>query len=77
MPIFEYHCNQCDKDFELIVYSADTKPECPHCASQDIVKKFSSFAVSSSGKKHGKCNASDAAPCAHGGCGCGSGCCCH
>ncbi len=31
MPIFEFHCNSCDQDFEKLVFGADPEVECPHC----------------------------------------------
>ncbi len=74
MPIFEYVCRDCGKTFELIVRSGSGEPECPHCGSRGVAKKFSSFAVASAPARRG-CAASDAAPCPHGGCGCGPGCC--
>lgn len=74
MPIFEYHCPACGKDFELIVKNSASTPECPDCGAKELKRKFSSFAVAS-GNSKSKCRASDSAPCPHGGCGCGSGCC--
>ena len=35
MPIYDYHCQACDKTFELLVRSS-TVPVCPHCSSQDL-----------------------------------------
>lgn len=42
MPIFEYKCNKCDCDFELIV-SKNTVVECESCGSKDVKKKMSLF----------------------------------
>lgn len=30
MPIYDYHCDKCDKTFELLVKSSST-PSCPEC----------------------------------------------
>ncbi|MGH8119781.1 MAG: FmdB family zinc ribbon protein [Gammaproteobacteria bacterium] len=46
MPIYEYHCKCCDKNFELLVRSS-TKPACPACGNKNISKKMSAFAVGS------------------------------
>ena len=46
MPIYEYHCGECDKDFELLVRSS-TIIECPGCGNQELKKKLSAFAISS------------------------------
>ena len=40
MPLYSYHCENCDKDIELLVSFSDT-PECPTCASQDMVRQVS------------------------------------
>ena len=44
MPIYEYHCHPCDKEFELLVRNS-TKPACPECGSTKVIKKMSTFAV--------------------------------
>ncbi len=51
MPIFEYKCNQCKKEFEKLVFSGEDKDIfCPECKSKDVGKKMSasSFMGSSS-----------------------------
>jgi putative FmdB family regulatory protein len=45
MPIYEYKCNQCGEDFEMLVFGNKTV-DCPKCSSQDIKKKMSSFGMS-------------------------------
>ncbi|MBT7260993.1 MAG: zinc ribbon domain-containing protein [Desulfobacula sp.] len=55
MPIFEYQCNQCEKEFEKLVFIGEDKNiSCPDCKSEDVEKKMSvsSFMGSSS---LGKC----------------------
>ena len=50
MPIYEYACQECGKEFELLVSSersADLQT-CPHCASDRLSRKFSTFASLSS-----------------------------
>jgi putative FmdB family regulatory protein len=40
MPIFEYECNQCKKEFEKLVFAGEDKNiSCPECKSVDVVKK--------------------------------------
>nr|MBF0221014.1 zinc ribbon domain-containing protein [Desulfobulbaceae bacterium] len=43
MPIYEYHCNTCEVNFEKIVSSSTaTEPiNCEKCSSQNVVKKIS------------------------------------
>ena len=40
MPIFEYHCNACDLNFEYLVMGKDV-PSCPKCQSEDVNKLMS------------------------------------
>lgn len=40
MPIYDYHCNHCDKAFELLVRST-TILTCPHCGSTMLEKLVS------------------------------------
>ena len=51
MPLYEYHCEGCGKDFEeqqsLNFSSADTK--CPHCMKQKAVRKISAVTMSIKG----------------------------
>jgi putative FmdB family regulatory protein len=70
MPIYEFHCEKCGRDSELLVRSTNWKnSECPHCGSKKLSKKFSTFAAAASGASAGSGNGG-----AHS---CGGGCCCH
>ena len=48
MPIFEYACRKCSREFEQIVMGGAI-PECPGCKSRDLDKRLSAFAVQSKG----------------------------
>ena len=50
MPIYEYRCRACGRDFEALVRDAKAPP-CPHCDSEDIERLLSLFAVSSEGTR--------------------------
>lgn len=51
MPMFEYACVSCGKEFEKLVFSSETGPvTCPYCGSETTEKKLSVFASASSGK---------------------------
>jgi len=43
MPIYEYHCRSCGRDFETLVRASET-PACIHCSGADLEKKLSVFA---------------------------------
>lgn len=50
MPIYEYVCRSCGKEFEQLVSSSRAEPSpCPSCGAKGLDKKFSSFAVGSAG----------------------------
>lgn len=44
MPIFEYKCNVCGKEFEILS-SHSANVICPECQSEKLTKKFSLFAT--------------------------------
>ena len=48
MPIFDFHCKTCGKEFEALVRAQDAAPTCPSCRGVDLEKLLSGFAVSSS-----------------------------
>lgn len=53
MPIFEYRCKACEKEFEALVLGRD-KPRCPACDGGKLEKLLSSFSAvtgSSSGRR--------------------------
>lgn len=47
MPIFEYLCQECGQEFELLVRS-DTVLQCPTCDSDQLEKQLSVFATEKS-----------------------------
>lgn len=67
MPIYEYHCEKCGKDSELLVRNTEDKPECPDCGSTRLTKQFSVFAAA--GKPGGAhVHSGPGCCCNHGGC---------
>jgi putative FmdB family regulatory protein len=74
MPIYEYTCSSCDERFEELV-SADgrTLVACPACASSEVARLFSRFAMSSSsvGGDMPRMSGGGGGGCCGGGCGCG------
>ena len=48
MPLYEYHCQECQRDFERMVrfFDADQPQECPDCGGNQTVKRISTFATS-------------------------------
>ncbi len=73
MPLYEYHCQKCDSDVELLVRNDTEKPECPHCGSNKLEKQLSVAAAPVSGNANLPVSGPSEAPT----CGrpqCGSGC---
>jgi putative FmdB family regulatory protein len=70
MPIYEFHCEKCGKDSEILVRASDWKgAKCPQCGSTKLEKKFSVFASAGA--------AASPAPSGKSKGGCGPGCGCH
>lgn len=77
MPIYEYHCPSCGKDFERLV-RGDTRVTCPACAGRSVERRMSAtarpasgasdFNLSGLGPLKGKGNGGGG--CGGGGCGC-------
>ncbi|TWT47255.1 FmdB family zinc ribbon protein [Botrimarina hoheduenensis] len=66
MPLYEYHCPQCDSAHELLVRSEDQAPACPACGAQKLQKLLSVCASPATG---GSARAEPAGPCGSA-CGC-------
>lgn len=45
MPIYEYFCLKCKKEFEELVLNKEEEVKCPACGSKDLKRKFSIFAT--------------------------------
>jgi len=48
MPIYEYHCNECNNEFEKLMGFSDPQsnaPECPVCNSTNTRKRLSTIAA--------------------------------
>lgn len=45
MPLYEYHCESCEQDFEKrrSLQQADAPIECPECESDNVTRKLSLF----------------------------------
>ena len=57
MPIYEYRCHSCGKEFELLT-PAMQDPEnlqCEHCGSQDVERQLSVFAARQAEVERGGC----------------------
>jgi putative FmdB family regulatory protein len=77
MPIYEYHCPDCEANFEKLVPLSRTheQPPCPKCSGGRTQKRLSTFAAirssgngydsgSSAGSSGGKCAGCSGGSCA-------------
>ena len=72
MPIYEYLCEKCGNEFEMLVFRSDV-PACPSCGNETPTKKMSSFGFSvgfkfksssaGSGSSCASCGSSDCSSC--------------
>lgn len=66
MPLYLYHCNNCNKVFELLVFG-QPKPVCPYCASKDAERKYDGIRIGGKTASGGTCtgNCSGCSGCGH------------
>src|SRR5947208_616824 len=72
MPIYEYRCRGCAKDFEKYVPRVDAAIACPACASADVMRKLSVFGMKTDGSlvpSGAAAGMSGGGGCCRGGCG--------
>ncbi|UCF86060.1 MAG: zinc ribbon domain-containing protein [Desulfobacteraceae bacterium] len=48
MPIYEYKCLNCEKEFETLVFGGDDKVSCPHCKRDKLERLMSTCGFKSS-----------------------------
>ncbi|MEA3436907.1 MAG: zinc ribbon domain-containing protein [Thermodesulfobacteriota bacterium] len=48
MPIYEYHCKNCNHNFEYLVFGSE-KPDCPSCSSKNVLRLMSACGFVSKG----------------------------
>ena len=55
MPMYEYRCQECGDEFELLIRSGDA-PRCPSCSGQNLERLLSMFAVNSAERSQAALN---------------------
>ena len=71
MPIYEYHCPGCGRDFEELVRGRTHKVACPHCGGRKCRKLMSAAGFISKSKEGATVKSSAGGGCA----GCAGGSC--
>ena len=70
MPVYEYVCRGCGQAFERYVQRWSEPVACPACASGEVEKQLSTFAMAGSGSAGGAMAGGGGGCCGGGGCGC-------
>lgn len=68
MPIYEYVCEECENEFELLVRGSEP-PACTRCGSPQLRKLLSVPAAHSTTDNVGPCGMPVSEACGRGGCG--------
>ncbi len=70
MPIYEYHCDKCDHEFEKLVFNSSQEISCPECKSKKVKRMMSAFAFavngtfkSTAGSSCGSCSTHSCSTC--------------
>jgi putative FmdB family regulatory protein len=71
MPIYEYRCSRCHREFEKYLASPAAGVACPSCESSDVTRRLSLITLRASGSSAAPAPASmGGGGCCGGGCGC-------
>ena len=68
MPIYEYKCTKCNKEFEYLVFGGDSSIYCPECNDQNVQRLMSACSFKSSGDYSSPSASSGCATCSSSNC---------
>lgn len=64
MPIYEYACQNCGREFEELI-RGDEQPVCPGCGQSKVERQLSVPAAHTAGSSDSSCPARDACGMSH------------
>jgi len=67
MPIYEYRCNKCHKEFECLVIGSNNSISCPACNDKGVERMMSACSFKSTGS-YSSSSSSGCATCSSGNC---------
>ncbi|MCG8567979.1 MAG: zinc ribbon domain-containing protein [Desulfobacterales bacterium] len=47
MPLYDFHCNACDSDIELLLVGSRDEPVCSRCGSRNLTKLMAAHSSAS------------------------------
>lgn len=50
MPMYEFLCRKCGREFEELVFGPGDEVACPGCGGPEVERRMSTFAFRSGGK---------------------------
>lgn len=68
MPIYEYLCKKCKKEFECLVLGNSSDVRCPECNAKRVERLMSAASFKSNGKYVSSASSSGCASCSGGTC---------
>ena len=70
MPIYEYRCMNCDKEFEYLIFGDNCAVACPECNKEKVERLMSACSFKSSGSDYSSASTSSSscASCSSGNC---------
>ncbi|MBN2122843.1 MAG: zinc ribbon domain-containing protein [Deltaproteobacteria bacterium] len=68
MPIYEYRCNQCNKEFECLVLGSGDGVTCPECNGENVERLMSACGFKSGGTYSPAGGSSGCSGCTSGSC---------
>jgi len=63
MPIYEYKCNACNKEFECIVIGGNDEVTCPECSGKEVERILSACNFKSGGSYSPSSSGGGGSPC--------------
>jgi len=51
VPLFDFECRACGREFEALVRPVDPPPACPSCGAKDLIKQLPTFAVNTAERR--------------------------